>query len=383
MKRLWQPVGMILSAGLFAICYGVQGGPIPSTKMTIANATTKPAKTKAANDYPRHIAAFPINTYGMKIGKPGFQKQGFENQAVQIVNQRLRLDARLALGLEIQRAEVPEQTAEAEYPILKHVPGSTKTYPEARIDPYNPPDWFPDEHPPMPPIVQHGDGKSVRACAYCHLASGLGYPQSGNLTGLSVAYLMSQLADFKSGARKSQAMSPVAQGLSEDDVRQATAWFATLKPSVWIKVVETDSVPKTFVYKDGTRLPLLGGGSEPLGNRIIELPEDPSRTMSQDPHSGFVAYVPVGSIAKGETLVTTGGSGKTTPCVICHGPTLTGLGDVPRIAGRSASYIARQLHWIQNGDRAGTAAALMKPVVENLNEDDMVAIAAYVSSRTP
>jgi cytochrome c553 len=95
-----------------------------------------------------------------------------------------------------------------------------------------------------------------------------------------------------------------------------------------------------------------------------------------------VAYVPKGSIAKGEALVTTGG-GKTIACGTCHGPTLQGIGDVPGIAGRHPNYIVRQMWDIQNGDRAGPSAALMRPVVEKLSNDDMLAIAAYVASRSP
>jgi cytochrome c553 len=102
----------------------------------------------------------------------------------------------------------------------------------------------------------------------------------------------------------------------------------------------------------------------------------------RDPISGFVAYVPKGSVAKGEALVTTGG-GKTIRCGICHGPTLQGLGDVPAIAGRHPNYIVRQLWNIQNGERAGTSVALMKAVVEKLDNDDMLAIATYVASRAP
>jgi cytochrome c553 len=102
----------------------------------------------------------------------------------------------------------------------------------------------------------------------------------------------------------------------------------------------------------------------------------------RDPRTGFVAYVPKGSIAKGEALVT-GGGGRTVACGTCHGATLQGMGDVPGIAGRHPNYIVRQMWNIQNGDRTGPSAALMRPVVEKLSNDDMLAIAAYVASRTP
>jgi cytochrome c553 len=59
------------------------------------------------------------------------------------------------------------------------------------------------------------------------------------------------------------------------------------------------------------------------------------------------------------------------------------LGDVPAIAGRHPNYIVRQLWNMQSGERAGTSAALMQQVVEKLNNDDMLAIAAYIASLTP
>ena len=63
--------------------------------------------------------------------------------------------------------------------------------------------------------------------------------------------------------------------------------------------------------------------------------------------------------------------------------TSRGLGPVPPLAGRSPSYIVRQLFDMQKGNRNGPNAKLMKPVVASLTVDDMIAIAAYVSSRSP
>jgi len=267
---------------------------------------------------------------------------------------------------------------------LIHVPGSTKAYTQAQIDDLaNPPDWFPEEHAPMPKVVMHGGGGAVLGCASCHLGSGLGHPESANLAGVSAAYILRQLADFKNGARFGEAMPDIAKELSDEDGRQASQWFASLTPKVWQTVVETERVPKTFVNEHLMRMPMPGGGDEPIGNRIIELPQDPARAESRDPHSGFVAHVPPGSIAKGKELVTTGGSGKTISCVICHGPSLGGLGEVPMIAGHSPMYIFRQLYYFKDGSRAGTMSALMKGVVAKLSQDDMLAIAAYVGSLPP
>lgn len=271
------------------------------------------------------------------------------------------------------------QPAREEGPI--HVPGSTKTYTPAQIDDFlNPPDWFPDEHGPLPSVIQHGSG-AVLACGACHLMSGLGHPESANLTGLSVDYFLRQLSDYKSGARKTLHMPEISAALSDEDAKKAAEWFAALKPRPWIKVIETDTVPKTFVNADRFRLPLPDGGTEPLGNRIIELPEDPARATSRDPHSGFVAYVPKGSITKGQDLVENGVGSIGIGCVACHGPSLEGSGDIPRLAGISPTYIVRQIIGLQTGTRAGALAKPMKAFVAKATLDDVIAIAAYAASR--
>jgi len=266
----------------------------------------------------------------------------------------------------------------------QHVPGSSKAYTQDQIDNFvDVPDWYPDEHAPMPRIVAHGAPGGVLGCASCHLASGLGHPESANLAGMPAAYIIRQLADFKAGNRMGEAMNDMARNITDDDARQAAEWFAALKPKVWQPVVETDRVPKTFINEHLMRMPLPGGGDEPIGNRIIELPQDISRAESRDPHSGFIAYVPKGSLAKGKEFVTTGGGGKTIQCVICHGPSLNGLGEVPPIAGHSPMYLFRQLYYFKDGSRHGSMGALMKGVVANMSQDDMLAIAAYVASLPP
>ena len=267
----------------------------------------------------------------------------------------------------------------------KTAPGSTLSLTRAQIDDlFNAPDWYPDLHPPMPLVVAHGDkDKNVRACASCHLPTGTGHDESAYVAGLPAGYFIRQMADYKSGERKGSGMMiAMAKTMSDDEIKAAAAYFASLKPRQWIRVVETDTVPKTFIGKGNKRLAHPDGGSEPIGNRIIEIPEDEDIVLNRDPRSGFVAYVPKGSIAKGEALVANGG-GKTLPCAICHGKTYQGLGDVPRIAGLHPNYIVRQLWSIQNGERVGVSAALMHQVVEKLDVGDMLAIAAYLGSRAP
>ena len=266
----------------------------------------------------------------------------------------------------------------------RSAPGSTRTYTFKQInDLFNPPDWYPDMHPPMPQVVAHGDPPKVRACAACHLPTGTGHDESAYVAALPVDYTIEQMADYKSGVRKgSGSMTTIAAQISDEETRAAAEYFASLKPRTWIRVMETDTVPKTYVGPGNKRLRLPGGGTEPIGQRIIEIPENEEVVLDRDPRLGFVAFVPKGSIAKGETLATNGG-GKTVPCAVCHGATLQGLGNVPPIVGRQATYIVRQLYMMQNGDRSGLSVALMQQVVKNLSVDDMLALAAYVASREP
>lgn len=270
---------------------------------------------------------------------------------------------------------------------LVKVAGSAKTYTEAQVDDLmNPPDWFPEEHPHMPAIVAKGRG-DVRACDSCHLTSGMGHPESAIIAGFTATYILRQLADMKSGARRTGGlMDVIAKAISDEDAEQAAAYFASLHPFPYVKVVEATTVPKSYVASGLMRLPLPSGGQEPLGQRIIVLPEDPERIMARDPHgSATIAYVPPGSIAKGKELVTTGAAGKTISCMACHGESLKGgtLGDVPRIAGLQPIYIFRQMYSIKHWTRTGESAELMRAPMMNLSEDEMIAIAAYVGSLAP
>jgi cytochrome c553 len=274
---------------------------------------------------------------------------------------------------------------------VRHVPGSSKAFTLTQIrDLFSAPDWHPDSHPPMPEVVSHGAKPAVFACGYCHLPNGLGRPENSSLAGLSPQYIVQQVADFRSGARKSSEpaslpvnlMIAVAKAVSDDDLRTAAEYFSALRPKPWIRVIETSTVPKTHVA--GWMLVASeAGATEPIGHRIIEMPEDLERTELRDAASGFVAYVPAGSIRKGEALVSTGGAGRTTPCAICHGEDLRGLGPVPALAGRSPSYIVRQLYDMRHGVRNGPWTELMKAVVAQLSDEDMVSIAAYTASRAP
>jgi cytochrome c553 len=246
------------------------------------------------------------------------------------------------------------------------------------------PDWHPNDHPEMPDIVKNGR-QNVRACAYCHQPSGVGRPENASLAGLTENYIKEQIDTFKKGNRKGSEpnrvpqnlMNQIAANVTDEEIAVAAKYFSGLKLGSFVKSVEADTVPKTFVI-GGMLAKSPEGGTEPIGRRIIEVPEDLERAENRDPRTPFIAYVPKGSLQAGKAFVT----GGATPCISCHGPDLHGAGDIPHIAGRSPSYILRQLYDIQKGMRSG-AVAPMQQVVSGLKLDDMIAIAAYVASREP
>ena len=275
--------------------------------------------------------------------------------------------------------------------IPRHVPDSAAAFTITQErDLFFAPDWHPDDHPSMPEIVAHGRLPDVRACGSCHRVEGTGGPENASLAGLPASYIAQQMADYKSGARKFAGpqrspvllMTAIAKAATEAEAQAAAAYFSSLKPKANIKVVETDTVPATQIARVFYML-VKDGGTEPIGERIVEVPVDVAQFEHRDSRSQFIAYVPTGSIAKGEALAATGGSGTTTPCITCHGLGLKGVDSTPGIAGRSPSYLVRQLYDFQQHSRQGNAGALMAPVVEKLSHQDMIALAAYISSLKP
>src|ERR1044071_5916581 len=285
----------------------------------------------------------------------------------------------------------PPVTPAADDGVPRRVPGSSIALTLTQIrDLYVPPDWHPDDHPLMPGVVGQGRKPKTFACGYCHYPNGQGRPENSSLAGLSAGYIAQQIADYKNNLRKTSEPKMVpplmmvenAKSVTDEDVKISAEYFASLKYQPWIKVIETETVPKTHVA--GFMLvPLEGAGMEPRGLRIIAVAEDVARTALRDSRSGFIAYVPRGSIKRGEALVTSGGQGKTTVCATCHGQDLKGKGDVPPLAGRSPTYAVRQLYDFQSGARVGLLSPLMKESVARLSIEDMVSIAAYAASLSP
>ena len=269
----------------------------------------------------------------------------------------------------------------------QRVPGSTKAYTGQQIDDLvNPPDWFPELHPPAPALVAKGRG-GVLACGSCHLFNGSGHPESADVAGYTTGYFIQQMNDFKSGARKDAArMNGIAKDMSDQEIREIAEYYAQMKPIKTTVVKEVAMVPKTFV--GGGRMRYLDfkapGQTEPIGQRIIEVPEDMERVRHRDPNANvFIAYAPQGSVAKGKAYVESGGGGKSAACATCHGDNLMGLGNVPRLAGVHPAYLGRQLFLFKDGTRNGIDAQLMKKAVAQMTDQDVVNITAYLASVDP
>ena len=274
---------------------------------------------------------------------------------------------------------------------VMHLSGSKEAFTQAQLtDLFYAPDWYPGTHGPAPEVVMRGRAPKVFACGYCHSPTGQGRPENAALAGLPADYIVQQLADFKNGSRHSashgtdlpsQLMSQVAMNASAEDVQSAAQYFAaqTLLPRV--HVIERAQVPKTHVG-GWVYVADAGARKEPLAGRMLELAPDFARHEKRDDHLRYIAYVPPGSVAHGKLLATVGLHG-VTGCGSCHGAELLGAGLAPPIAGRSPSYLLRQLVALKTGDRTGPRATLMKTIIATMDLEDMVAAAAYAASLPP
>ncbi len=286
---------------------------------------------------------------------------------------------------------VPDDAEAPDADEVVTVPGSDVSMRRSDINIRNgPPDWHPDGHPPMPELVARGGGEGVVACGYCHLPNGQGKPENAGLAGQPFEYIVQQMEDYRNGLRRTgePRMGPpafmmrIGAAANDEQARLAAEYFSSIDFKPWIRVVETDMVPVTR-FSGSIHKVVEGAGMEPIGIRIVETPEDLHRTELRDDASSFIAYVPEGARARGANLVNTGDGGRTVACTICHGLDLRGIGPVPALAGRSPSYMARQLYDLQQGNRDGAWSDLMDRAVMNLTVEDIVDIVAYTASLDP
>ena len=274
---------------------------------------------------------------------------------------------------------------------LLHVPTSKRAYTMAQVKNQNsPPDWYPESHPRVPEPVAHGRVRAVMACGYCHLPDGQGRTENATLAGLPADYMLRQLDDLKTRARRGALdswastanMHRVADSVTMKEAIAASRYFARIKAKPRFHVVERSDVPVTY---EAALLYAIkpNGGTEPMGQRIIEIADDVERHELRDAKATYTAFVPVGSIAAGKRIATAKEKVPLHACASCHGPRLLGVGQIPPIAGRSPTYLFRQLLAFRNGARAGATSAPMQKVAASLSMDDMIAAVSYAGSLRP
>ena len=199
---------------------------------------------------------------------------------------------------------------------------------------------------------------------------------------------MQQLELFAAGDRTSadyrkantNEMARIATWLTDEEKQQVAEYYSSIPFRSMVRVVESETAPQVRASLNRLLMADEEAPWLPLNGQIIEVAEDAEATeITRDPRGTFVAYVPTGSVAKGEELVTTG-AGKTTPCGTCHNSEQPAFADFPDINGRTASYLMRQLWDMKQGTRVNP---LMAPVVVNLNSEDMLNIVAYLASQQP
>lgn len=266
---------------------------------------------------------------------------------------------------------------------IVHVPGSTRSYTRAQLDAGDSfPDWFPGDHPPAPRIVMEHDKPGFPLpCADCHWPNGQGDITSPPLAGLPEAYIVEQITAFRQGTRAVQVMAKEARSITDSDMQLAAGYFSKLLYTPRVRPVETATVPETH-WSDFVLVPNSNGAREPIGKRIIETPVDVEAREAGDDHVESIAWVPPGSIERGETIASKG-IGTAAACESCHGGKLQGVGNIPPLAGRPPTYIVRELIRFRLGQRTNPGAAPMRFEVSHLTLEDMIDVAAYAASRKP
>ncbi|TAN04115.1 MAG: cytochrome C-binding protein [Rhodanobacteraceae bacterium] len=301
-------------------------------------------------------------------------------------------DAPSSSDAAIRAAKAPENppatkpAAPPDDKMLQRIPGSTQAYSLAQTKSlFVAPDWWPQDHPPMPQIVAYGRGEAW-ACGHCHLPTGLGRPEDAAVAGLPLAYIMEQFRAFRDGERDSPIMHEELSRVSDVDLKLAAEYFSKLHFTPWTRVIEAARVPRTH-QENFTLAVTDGAGTEPIGNRVIIVPANLERTMLGDARSGYIAHVPPGSIERGAAIAAKG-TGAASACESCHGTRLQGqvmpgIGIVPPLAGRMPNYIVRELIRFREGKRTNSGAAPMRTEVAHLSMKDMIDVAAYAASRKP
>jgi cytochrome c553 len=165
-------------------------------------------------------------------------------------------------------------------------------------------------------------GKTLaEGCAACHGADGVSQmPLTPSLAGQPDEFVQWQLVYFRSGARKSEVMGPIAEALSNEDVRNLGAYYASLPP------------PKPATAPDA-----LAQSGEKLALRRR--------------------------------------------CQSCHADDYNGFRAAARLSDQREDVLLKALQDFRSGKRVGSGVASMAEVTYELSEADMVALSHYMATR--
>src|ERR1700731_562727 len=163
--------------------------------------------------------------------------------------------------------------------------------------------------------------EKAEVCAGCHGESGISQTENiPSLSGQPDQLIQSQLVCFRSGARKNELMQPIVEQISNEDIRNLGAYFASLTP------------PKSATLDDNPDLSQKGAQAA-AGRR----------------------------------------------CASCHTDTFAGTKAVARLAGQREEYLVKALHDYKSGVRSGGAGAAMAEVAYPLSEEEITALAHYLA----
>jgi len=162
--------------------------------------------------------------------------------------------------------------------------------------------------------------EKAELCSACHGDNGIS--QTENIPSLAAqpdAFIQWQLVFFRSGTRKNEQMQPVVEPLTNEDIRNLAAYFASLPP--------------------------------------------PAKKPDDDPDLS----------RKGAQAA----AGRR--CASCHGDNYAGTKAVARVAGQREDYLLKALHDYKSSARAGGGMAAMADVAYSLSEEEIVALAHYLA----
>jgi cytochrome c553 len=269
------------------------------------------------------------------------------------------------------------------------IPGTTTTFTRGQLRAAKETmDWHPeDRRGTLPDVARYGK-QGVRQCTLCHLPDGSGRPENAPISSYNPTYFLQQMQDFRDGLRKSadprkantNNMIGFAKATTREEDLAIAQYFAQQPYPRRVKVVESKTAPKVRL-QGGMHMAIPaneGGGMVPIpADEIIEVPEDNLRAEARDTHMSWTVYVPPGTLNRGKQVAAKH------QCATCHGANFEGIGPVPPLAGRSVSYMMRQLFDMKTGARRGPWAELMKSAVTSMSVQDMAAVAALAASTQP